>query len=80
MLGIVGPLIPDDTILVLSGIAAHEGRLEPGMTIGIAFAQMRLDRDDALSFFGTKPERAIDAYKVFCSATGLARSVPRQPP
>lgn len=38
MLGIVGPLIPDDTILVLSGIAAHEGRLEPGMTIGVAFA------------------------------------------
>lgn len=38
MLGIVGPLIPDDTILVLSGIAAHEGRLAPGMTIGVAFA------------------------------------------
>lgn len=38
MLGIVGPLIPDDTILVLSGIAVHEGRLEPGMTIGVAFA------------------------------------------
>lgn len=38
MLGIVGPLIPDDTILVLSGIAAHEGRLEPGMTVGVAFA------------------------------------------
>jgi membrane protein DedA with SNARE-associated domain len=38
MLGIVGPLIPDDTILVLSGIAAHEGRLEPRMTIAVAFA------------------------------------------
>ncbi len=38
MLGIVGPLIPDDTILVLSGIAVHEGRLEPAMTIGVAFA------------------------------------------
>jgi membrane protein DedA with SNARE-associated domain len=38
MLGIVGPLIPDDTILVLSGIAAHEGRLELGTTIAVAFA------------------------------------------
>ena len=38
MLGIVGPLIPDDTVLVLSGIAVHEGRLEPGITIGVAFA------------------------------------------
>jgi membrane protein DedA with SNARE-associated domain len=38
MLGIVGPLIPDDTILVLSGIAAHEGRLELATTIMVAFA------------------------------------------
>jgi len=28
MLGIVGPLIPDETILVVSGILAREGRLE----------------------------------------------------
>ena len=38
MLGIVGPLIPDDTILVLAGIAAHEGRLEPVTTVAVAFA------------------------------------------
>jgi membrane protein DedA with SNARE-associated domain len=38
MLGIVGPLIPDDTILVLSGIAAHEGRLELATTVAVAFA------------------------------------------
>lgn len=38
MLGIVGPLIPDETILVLSGIAVHRGQLEPGTTIAVAFA------------------------------------------
>lgn len=29
MLGIVGPLIPDETILVLSGIAIHRGQMLP---------------------------------------------------
>ena len=38
MLGIVGPLIPDETILVLSGIAVHRGQLQFGATIGVAFA------------------------------------------
>jgi membrane protein DedA with SNARE-associated domain len=38
MLGIVGPLIPDETILVLSGIAVHRGQLELGVTIAVAFA------------------------------------------
>jgi membrane protein DedA with SNARE-associated domain len=38
MLGIVGPLIPDETILILSGIAVHRGRLGLGPTIGVAFA------------------------------------------
>jgi membrane protein DedA with SNARE-associated domain len=38
MLGIVGPLIPDETILVLSGIAVHRGQLQLGATIGVAFA------------------------------------------
>ncbi len=38
MLGIVGPLIPDDTILVLSGFAAHAGKLDLGMTIAVAYA------------------------------------------
>jgi membrane protein DedA with SNARE-associated domain len=33
MLGIVGPLIPDETILVLAGIAVHRGQLLPGITI-----------------------------------------------
>jgi membrane protein DedA with SNARE-associated domain len=38
MLGIVGPLIPDETILVLSGIAVHRGELDFGTTIAVGFA------------------------------------------
>lgn len=38
VLGIVGPLIPDETILVLSGIAVHRGQLEMGNTIAAAIA------------------------------------------
>jgi membrane protein DedA with SNARE-associated domain len=38
MLGIVGPLIPDETILVLSGIAVHRGELVPGITIAAGVA------------------------------------------
>ena len=49
-------------------------------TIGIAFARMKLDRDTALTFFGARPDRAVEEYKAFCSATGLPRPVPRQPP
>jgi len=38
MLGIVGPLIPDETILVLSGVAVHRGELDLGTTVACAFA------------------------------------------
>jgi membrane protein DedA with SNARE-associated domain len=38
MLGIVGPLIPDETILVLSGIAVHSGRLHFLPAIAAALA------------------------------------------
>lgn len=38
MLGIVGPWIPDETILVLSGIAVHRGQLQMNTTISVAFA------------------------------------------
>lgn len=38
MLGIVGPWIPDETILVLSGIAVHRGQLQLNTTISVAFA------------------------------------------
>lgn len=36
--GIVGPLIPDDSILVLSGIAVQRGQLELVPTIAVAYA------------------------------------------
>ncbi len=38
MLGIVGPLIPDETILVLAGIAIHRGTLAWPGTLGAAYA------------------------------------------
>jgi membrane protein DedA with SNARE-associated domain len=38
MLGIVGPLIPDETILVLSGVAVHRGELDLSTTVACAFA------------------------------------------
>jgi membrane protein DedA with SNARE-associated domain len=38
MLGIVGPLIPDETILVLAGIAVHRGEFTLGTTIAVGFA------------------------------------------
>jgi membrane protein DedA with SNARE-associated domain len=37
MLGIVGPLIPDETILVLAGVAVHRGELELYASIACAF-------------------------------------------
>jgi membrane protein DedA with SNARE-associated domain len=38
MLGIVGPLIPDETILVLAGIAIHRGQMSwtPALLSGVA--------------------------------------------
>lgn len=38
MLGIVGPWIPDETILVFSGIAVHRGQLSFASVIEVAFA------------------------------------------
>lgn len=37
-LGIVGPWIPDETILVLAGLAVHRGELQLETTISVAFA------------------------------------------
>jgi membrane protein DedA with SNARE-associated domain len=37
MLGIVGPLIPDDTILVLTGIAIHRGKLHLAPALAVAY-------------------------------------------
>jgi membrane protein DedA with SNARE-associated domain len=38
MLGIVGPLIPDETILIFAGIAIHRGQMAPVATLAVAFA------------------------------------------
>ena len=38
MLGIVGPLIPDETILVFAGIAIHRGEMHPVTTFCVASA------------------------------------------
>jgi membrane protein DedA with SNARE-associated domain len=37
-LGIVGPFIPDDTILVVTGIAVHRGQLKFGPAVCVAYA------------------------------------------
>ena len=49
-------------------------------TIGLAFARMKLERDELLAFFGRSPESAIASFRVFCSTTPLAGHVRRQPP
>lgn len=38
MFGIVGPLIPDETILVFAGMAIHRGQMEPVTTLCVAVA------------------------------------------
>lgn len=38
MLGIVGPLIPDETILVFAGIAIHRGQMQPVLALFFAVA------------------------------------------
>ena len=49
-------------------------------TIGLAYARMRLARDELLPFFGSTPERAVEEFRVFCAATPLGGHVPWQSP
>jgi REP element-mobilizing transposase RayT len=49
-------------------------------TIGLAFARIKLARDEALAFFGATPAHAVEEFRMFCSATPLASHVRRQPP
>jgi REP element-mobilizing transposase RayT len=49
-------------------------------TIGLAYARMKLARDELLPFFGRTPERAIEEFRVFCSAAPLGGHAQRQPP
>ncbi len=49
-------------------------------TIGLAHARMNLARDELLPLFGSTPERAIEEFRIFCSASPLGGQVRRQPP
>ena len=49
-------------------------------TIGLALADMQLARDELLSVFGSNPTRAIEAFRTFCSASGVSARVRWQPP
>jgi len=49
-------------------------------TIGLAFSQIHLARDELLAFFGSSPERAVETFRVFCSARGLTSLTRWQPP
>ncbi|HEX3806569.1 MAG TPA: transposase [Gaiellaceae bacterium] len=40
-------------------------------SIGLAFARIRLARDELLAFFGSNPEHAAEEFRVFCSARGF---------
>lgn len=49
-------------------------------TIGLAHADIALARDELLPFFGTDARRAVEEFRMFCSATPLAGHMRRQPP
>ncbi|HZU20628.1 MAG TPA: transposase [Gaiellaceae bacterium] len=49
-------------------------------TIGLAFADIELARDQLLAFFGSTPAGAIEAFRVYCSAGSLGGPVSWQPP
>jgi REP element-mobilizing transposase RayT len=49
-------------------------------TIGLAYARIRLARDELLPFFANAPERAVEAFRVLCSSTPLGGHVRWQPP
>jgi putative transposase len=49
-------------------------------TIGLAFARIKLARDEVLAFFGQTPERGVEEFRNFCTATGFSGPVRRQPP
>jgi putative transposase len=49
-------------------------------TIGLAYARMRLARDELLPLFGRTPTQAVEEFRMFCSAVPLAARVRRQPP
>ena len=49
-------------------------------TIGLAFADIQLAKDELLAFFGRTPQSAIELFRVFCTASPLGGHVRWQPP
>ena len=49
-------------------------------TIGLAYARIRLERDEVLSLFGRTPEEAVASFREYCATTPLGGHVRRQPP
>ena len=49
-------------------------------TIGLAFAAIRLARDEVLAFFGNTPERAIERFREVCAEPVPRDHVRGQPP
>jgi putative transposase len=49
-------------------------------TIGLAFADLQLAREELLAFFGASPERAVEAFRVYCLDDGQSGPVRWQPP
>ena len=49
-------------------------------TIGLAFAEMKLARDELLAFFGNSPAYAIERFRAVCNEPVPHKHVGRQPP
>jgi putative transposase len=49
-------------------------------TIGLAFAEIKLDRDGLLVFFGRTPEEAVEGFREYCSVHVLRDRDRWQPP
>jgi hypothetical protein len=49
-------------------------------TIGLAYADIELARDEVLKFFSSVRTTAIDTFRMFCSASALGGPVRWQPP
>jgi REP element-mobilizing transposase RayT len=49
-------------------------------TIGLAFAEIRLARDELLAFFGKSPAYAIERFRAVCDEPVPHSAVGRQPP
>jgi putative transposase len=49
-------------------------------TIGLAFADLQIAKEELLAFFGATPSRAIEAFRVYCLDEGQSGHARWQPP